>query len=401
MDTKGSSPRPNEIPEKNNKTVAATSENTASSTASKDPLLTRKAYYESWDKYDVDQALDDVDVKKDDKNPPPEKTISSHAIKTEAAAPGKSKTADPAAAIIEKEKGNDFFKKKEYQKAIEHYSASMALDPSNSILPINRAMALLKVERFTDAERDCTLGLKLDSKNVKALWRRGIARRSLGRVDDARRDFEAALKIDPINKAVKEELAKLQQQPTTSTVKTSTPPSSAKQLSTPAVKKQETKASTSSSAKDTASSTVVSSKRVQIKEVENDEGSELFTSAAPAIKKHIPLTTPPPMSPLPLTMEPTTLQASETAPLQSAPTTTNELSTLAAPQTTASPPSSYSTSKESNQGVHMSPPMTTLDFHRDWKSYSKNNGLLYQYIKVRKDSYMAKRRANEQLTDSY
>ncbi|KAI8391321.1 uncharacterized protein BYT42DRAFT_190123 [Radiomyces spectabilis] len=130
---------------------------------------------------------------------------------TEAMAASSAKsTGTPAKrAQEEKEKGNAFFQRKEYTKAIVHYSQAIDLDPSVAVYFVNRAMAYLKLNRYLEAERDCTRGLQLQPKNVKALWRRGIALRELGRVEEARKDFEVALALEPGNQAVKEELGKL------------------------------------------------------------------------------------------------------------------------------------------------------------------------------------------------
>ncbi|KAG0328315.1 RNA polymerase II-associated protein 3 [Dissophora globulifera] len=290
-------------------------------------------------------------------------------VTPKASDPAKPKASDPAAANVEKEKGNEFFKKGDYKKAVEHYTASMTLDPSNSVLPINRAMALLKLERFADAERDCTLGLKLDNKNVKALWRRGIARRSLNRTEEAKADFELALKIDPSNKAVKDELAKLQQQspsaskakaPSTTKPKTSTTPTTTatKKPDVSAAKLQNAQTPAAAEASSSASPAVISSKRVLIKEIEDDGESEFFapTTASSAAKKQ---------SALPATdSQPVTPSALNTSPL---PKATPE---------TAQPSTGRPLS------IQMTVPMTNMELQRDWKSYSKNTALLYQYIKL-------------------
>jgi tetratricopeptide (TPR) repeat protein len=246
----------------------------------------------------------------------------------------------------------------------------------------------LLYHRFAEAERDCTLGLKLDSKNVKALWRRGIARRSLGKVDEAKEDFETALTIDPANKAVKEELTKLKQGTAgtpSSTAKSSTakpsttvPPASKPPAKPNSAKKLESPASESSKPP------VISSKRVLIKEVENDEDSELFspvtTKRIAAEPPAVSTITPTEAIPKPVAVEvtkPVIVEVTKTAsspisPPPSAPATS--LSKPIIPPTTTS---------SSSPKTNMTAPSTTLDFQRDWKSYSKNDELLYQYIKVR------------------
>ncbi|KAF8948358.1 RNA polymerase II-associated protein 3 [Haplosporangium gracile] len=363
--------------------------------------LSRKAYYESWDKFDVDKALKDFE--KDDKRSATKPcTTSTNSTKTVPkpllAKPSDATTADqtkPAmnplnsavAANAEKEKGNELFKKGQYAKAIEHYSASMALDPSNSVLPINRAMALLKLERFTEAEHDCTLGLKLDSKNVKALWRRGIARRSLGRVDEAKKDFEAALTIDPANKAVKEELAKLKQGATATPLSTSRPsaakpstttPTASKPLAKPTTAKKQESSTTSESSKPP----LISSKRVLIKEVENDEDSELFSPAATkriAAEPKAPTPAASKIMPIEATPKPITVEIAK--PALSPPPSSTSTPVSITPPTKPTTPTTTTTSS-STPRTNMIAPSTTLDFQRDWKSYSKNNEHLYQYIKL-------------------
>ena len=44
--------------------------------------------------------------------------------------------------------GNNFFKKKELELAVECYGRAMELDPTNATMPANRAMALLKLSRY-------------------------------------------------------------------------------------------------------------------------------------------------------------------------------------------------------------------------------------------------------------
>lgn len=231
--------------------------------------------------------------------------------------------------------------------------------------------------RFFEAEQDCTLGLKLDSKNVKALWRRGISRRSLGRTEEAKKDFEQALALDPSNKAVKDELSKLHSKPSpvkapatqTENKKPAAPTTPSKSV-TP--KKQSTReedlvvVSKSSAVKESTSpAPVISSKRVMIKEVDSAEVSELF----PLVAKK-PVTSTPPSSAAPSSLA--------SAP----PTITVEKTSVQAAPYSTSPPTSAPVPSSPGPKVDMVAPLTTLDFQRDWKSYSKNPLLLYQYFKV-------------------
>ena len=50
-------------------------------------------------------------------------------------------------AEIEKIKGNDFMKKKEYLDAIKHYSLSLNLDNNEPTTYCNRSLAYIKIDR--------------------------------------------------------------------------------------------------------------------------------------------------------------------------------------------------------------------------------------------------------------
>ncbi|WZY83987.1 hypothetical protein YC2023_030371 [Brassica napus] len=79
-------------------------------------------------------------------------------------------------AEMAKEKGNQAFKEKQWQKAIGLYSEAIKLNDSNGTYYNNRAAAYLEIGSFLQAEEDCTKAITLDKKNVKAYLRRGTAR---------------------------------------------------------------------------------------------------------------------------------------------------------------------------------------------------------------------------------
>ncbi|XP_035216730.1 RNA polymerase II-associated protein 3-like isoform X2 [Stegodyphus dumicola] len=116
-------------------------------------------------------------------------------------------------AILNKDKGNEFFKKGNYDSAINCYTTGMQLDPDNPLLPANRAMAFLKKEQFQAAENDCTSCLAVDPTYVKAYLRRGTARSKLKKYSLAREDFSKALELEPENKQAQLELKKLKECP--------------------------------------------------------------------------------------------------------------------------------------------------------------------------------------------
>jgi len=114
-------------------------------------------------------------------------------------------------AVAEKDRGNEWFKNGNYDKAIERYTRGMTLDPLNAVLPANRAMALLKKGQFGAAETDCTLALSIDSTYIKAFQRRASARIGLDKFELAIQDYDEVLKLEPKNKAAQGEKTKLEE----------------------------------------------------------------------------------------------------------------------------------------------------------------------------------------------
>ena len=152
--------------------------------------------YSEWDKFDVDAACDDLD-----------KAEGSDGSDSEAEELEDQRR--QVEAVAEKERGNEWLKKGDYLKAIERYTAGMALDPANAVLPANRALALLKTSQFGPAETDCTLALSIDRTYVKAFQRRAAARTGLARLQEAVEDYDEVLRLEPSNKAAINEKTKL------------------------------------------------------------------------------------------------------------------------------------------------------------------------------------------------
>ncbi|KAE9613840.1 Translocon at the outer membrane of chloroplasts 64 [Lupinus albus] len=103
-------------------------------------------------------------------------------------------------AEIAKEKGNQAYKDKQWQKAIGYYTEAIKLNGNNATYYSNRAQAYLELGSYVPAEVDCTKAIDLDKKNVKAYFRRGTAREMLGYYKEAIDDYKYALVLEPTNK---------------------------------------------------------------------------------------------------------------------------------------------------------------------------------------------------------
>ncbi|CAH1266025.1 RPAP3 [Branchiostoma lanceolatum] len=157
--------------------------------------------YRSWDKFDVDQELEKLEDEEKESSSEYESESDSEKVLEQQRLMQQ--------ALMEKDRGNAFFKEGKYDEAMSCYTTGMDADPKNAVLPANRAMALLKLTRYEDAVRDCTLALDLDPTYTKAYHRRAAARMELNKMEDAKRDFEKVLSLDPSNKQAQAELRKI------------------------------------------------------------------------------------------------------------------------------------------------------------------------------------------------
>ncbi|KAJ6683250.1 hypothetical protein OIU74_021335 [Salix koriyanagi] len=93
-------------------------------------------------------------------------------------------------ATSEKELGNEYFKQKKFNEAIECYSRSIALSPTALLCRVlvakcNISSQLMITRRFREAEDDCTEALNLDDHYIKAYSRRATARKELGKLKES------------------------------------------------------------------------------------------------------------------------------------------------------------------------------------------------------------------------
>ncbi|PHT47369.1 Translocon at the outer membrane of chloroplasts 64 [Capsicum baccatum] len=120
-------------------------------------------------------------------------------LATKSSASGNALSKETSAEMA-KEKGNQAFKEKQWQKAIGFYTEAIKLNGNNATYFSNRAAAHLELSNFLQAESDSTKAIDLDKKNVKAYLRRGTAREIMGYYMEAMKDFRFALVLEPTNK---------------------------------------------------------------------------------------------------------------------------------------------------------------------------------------------------------
>lgn len=96
-----------------------------------------------------------------------------------------------------KTQANEYFKKQDYNKAIELYTRAIELNPTVAVYYGNRSIAYLKTECYGYALSDATRAIELDKNYIKGYYRRAAAHMCLGKFKLALRDYEAVAKARP------------------------------------------------------------------------------------------------------------------------------------------------------------------------------------------------------------
>ena len=114
-------------------------------------------------------------------------------------------------ALAHKEKGNEYFKKKNYSLALKEYTAAQRLDPSNAVYFFNRATTFYQMSNFVECEKDATQAINLDPRYTKAFIRRGLARDAQGKLELALQDFESAENLEKGLSVVEKKLKEIRE----------------------------------------------------------------------------------------------------------------------------------------------------------------------------------------------
>ncbi|KAL7570066.1 hypothetical protein ACA910_017101 [Epithemia clementina (nom. ined.)] len=112
----------------------------------------------------------------------------------------------------EKLKGNEFFRNKEWAKAVEAYEEAVKRAPKNAPIRNNLAAALCKIMDFSGAKRHVEVALEVDPKYVKAWARKGDIEMYMKEFHKAMESYKKGLQLEPDNPACKEGLKKVMMQ---------------------------------------------------------------------------------------------------------------------------------------------------------------------------------------------
>jgi len=108
-----------------------------------------------------------------------------------------------AQAQAKKTEGNNFFKNKEYEPAIQKYSEAIALDGTDVTFYSNRSACYAALGRWQEAAEDGRQCIITDKNFVKGYFRQALALQNLGNLDGALDSVKRGLGIDPQNADLK------------------------------------------------------------------------------------------------------------------------------------------------------------------------------------------------------
>jgi len=110
-----------------------------------------------------------------------------------------------------KARGNAAFSKGEFDKAVEEFTAAIALDPTDHIFFSNRSGAYASLKNWEKALEDANACLERKRDFAKGYSRKASALQALGRWEESKTVCEEGLKIEPNNEALKQSLEDFKQ----------------------------------------------------------------------------------------------------------------------------------------------------------------------------------------------
>ncbi|XP_053681674.1 sperm-associated antigen 1 [Sabethes cyaneus] len=165
----------------------------------------RSCDYQGWDQYDAETEMLKMDLheerckesvgkqNKANDNGDGDYCTTEHSTLGELSEPERKTLASSA-----REKGNDYFRCKEFDSALREYTFSLKIFPTAACFN-NRAMTYLKQQRYSEAILDCDSCLKLEPNNSKAFLRKAEALLNNNRPREAYKMYCNVLSYDANN----------------------------------------------------------------------------------------------------------------------------------------------------------------------------------------------------------
>jgi stress-induced-phosphoprotein 1 len=119
---------------------------------------------------------------------------------------------DDAKAEEAKQRGNDWFRQKDFAKAVAEYEEAVKRSPRDASIRNNLSAALTKIMDFNGAKTQIEKALEIDPNYVKAWSRKGDIEFAFKEYHKAMDSYQHGLELEPDNVACKQGLTKTQVQ---------------------------------------------------------------------------------------------------------------------------------------------------------------------------------------------
>jgi stress-induced-phosphoprotein 1 len=106
----------------------------------------------------------------------------------------KNLTSQQAQAEAEKEKGNEAYKKKDFETAINHYNKAIEIDPVNMTYYTNRAAVYFEQKRWEDCIKECEKAIEIGRENKADYKLIAKAYARIANVKTQEKDYKGAIK---------------------------------------------------------------------------------------------------------------------------------------------------------------------------------------------------------------
>lgn len=108
-----------------------------------------------------------------------------------------------------KELGNEQFKAKNYDKAIEFYTQAIAADPGDHTIYGNRSASYHNLKKFDEALQDGEQCIALKADWSKGYQRKGMALHGMQKFEEAKDAYQKGLDADPANAQLRSQMQAL------------------------------------------------------------------------------------------------------------------------------------------------------------------------------------------------
>ena len=108
-----------------------------------------------------------------------------------------------------KDEGNEAFKDKDFQKAVELFTKAIGETPADHTIYSNRSASYYRLGKFELALEDGEKCVDLKPDWSKGWQRKALALHALGRKNEAMVAYERGYDVDPTNQVLMKEMSKL------------------------------------------------------------------------------------------------------------------------------------------------------------------------------------------------